>query len=230
MTPCEKFPDDALCSLRTELLHAGLDCFQVAYLLAEFSRAAGLRRLHRRGARRGRKHRGSRMHAAVVAGRVGKARLRDVVRPLWQPLESRWSYAVFRARHFAGRFGPYALERSSPLLQLRNHPRPRIRRPRHLLHLHRSPRQNRWVHRLPPLPQAARLEHRAATANPPRVARPSSRPRESPASLRHLHLRLLRPGAFHVRVSDWRLGAGGLSGSPRWARCSGSKSTIFQST
>jgi hypothetical protein len=36
MKDFEKFPDDELCILRSELLHAGLDSFQVAELLAGF--------------------------------------------------------------------------------------------------------------------------------------------------------------------------------------------------
>ncbi len=36
MNAFEKFPDDELCLLRNELLHAGLDSFQVADLLAGF--------------------------------------------------------------------------------------------------------------------------------------------------------------------------------------------------
>jgi hypothetical protein len=36
MNGFEKFPDDELCLLRKELLHAGLDSFQVADLLAGF--------------------------------------------------------------------------------------------------------------------------------------------------------------------------------------------------
>jgi hypothetical protein len=36
MNDFEKFPDDELCILRSELLHSGLDSFQIAELLAGF--------------------------------------------------------------------------------------------------------------------------------------------------------------------------------------------------